>query len=277
MRQLILILVLLFTFLLLLALELLLGGGVYLDLGPIGDGALLQEGLDVLNKERVEQIHDLLLLRDEVRPVERNPHALEVHGPDLHYASDLLAAQDAVPAATGHLCDVEQLRPVDHVVVGPADDGDAVRLDLVAERLLVLPHRCDHAGLGVLLPLEGKVVWVEHGHHCAGRVAHLCHHLVLLLVHHRVDGVAHLGAHILGVLWIHVHLLLLRLWLWLLWLHLLTRHHLGAWGTSLLHIWVLLHLSLGLGLWVVIVVVWLAWLALLLLLLHQLLLLLLLS
>ena len=94
---------------------------------------------------------------DESRIV---PHALQMHRADLHYMSDLLALEDTIPTATRHPRNVEQLGPIDHMVIygtliskstsNPtrsmitltfsSSDANTLRLNLVAETTLIFPQ-----------------------------------------------------------------------------------------------------------------------------------------
>lgn len=125
-----------------------------------GDSSL-DDSLDISHEQRVQQIDNSLALGHGQGTLERNPHALQVHGPDLHHMSDLLQLQDTVTASTRHLRHVQKLGAVDHVVVGTTHHRHVVGVHLVAQGLLVLPHgggdaRTDsrrlvlaHGGIGV--------------------------------------------------------------------------------------------------------------------------------
>jgi len=45
------------------------------------------------------------------------PHALQMHRANLNHMANFLALQDAIPSASSHASDIEELGPVDHVIV----------------------------------------------------------------------------------------------------------------------------------------------------------------
>ena len=103
-------------------------------------GALLDDFLDVLHKQRVQGVGDSFSLGHDQGSLKRYPNTLEMHRADLDHVPGLFGLQDPVTAASGHPGDVQQLSAVDHVVVCSSDNGDPIRLDLVAKGLFVLPH-----------------------------------------------------------------------------------------------------------------------------------------
>lgn len=67
-----------------------------------------------------------------------------MHGSNFDHMSCLLGLQYTVAASAGHASDVQQLRPIDHVVVLSSRDADALGFHLEAQRALIFPQcRCD--------------------------------------------------------------------------------------------------------------------------------------
>lgn len=102
--------------------------------------ALLDDFLDVLDKQGVQGVGNAFSLGHDQGSLKRYPNTLEMHRADLDYVPRLLGLQDPVTTASGHLGHVQQLGSVDHVVICSPNHGNAVRFDLVAEGLFVLPH-----------------------------------------------------------------------------------------------------------------------------------------
>lgn len=103
---------------------------------------MIQESTNIVNKERVKHLRNLLfvckvqcsliwnpvlmLVGDQkifllFSPRRKGrvdiPNALQVHGADLDNMANLFALQDAVSTATSHSSDIEQLGSINHVVI----------------------------------------------------------------------------------------------------------------------------------------------------------------
>lgn len=95
---------------------------------------VVQEGTDVVDEQRVERFRDPLLVREfqralkwdpavswlappEQRELEYSPDALQVHRPNLHHMSHLLALEDAISPAPSHARNIQELGAIDHVII----------------------------------------------------------------------------------------------------------------------------------------------------------------
>lgn len=114
------------------------------DLGPAGVGLAVHVRANVVDKQRVQQVGDALLLRERDRAIERNPHALEVHSANLDHPTVLLRFQHPVAATACHPRHVQEFGAVDHIIVLSAGHADAPRLHLETEGVFVLPQRGGH-------------------------------------------------------------------------------------------------------------------------------------
>lgn len=103
---------------------------------------VVHKSADVVDKQRVEKLSDLLLVGEVEGSFEWNPNTLQMHWPDLNNVPLLLTFQDAISASSGHSSNVEQLGSVDHVVVLSSGNTNTVCLDLKAQTSLIFPqHR----------------------------------------------------------------------------------------------------------------------------------------
>lgn len=96
---------------------------------------MIEQSSNVVYKERVQLLGDLLLVCKLQSPLERNPephisiafrlvirahhvpHAFEMHRPDLDHMPRLFALEYAVSAASSHTSYIEQFCAVDHVII----------------------------------------------------------------------------------------------------------------------------------------------------------------
>lgn len=101
---------------------------------------VVEKLLNVRDKQRVEHVDDPFPLSKRQRSLVRNPHALEMHGANLDHVSDFLRLENAVPSASCHSHNIEQLGAVDHVVILTSGHTYAACFDLEAQRSLVLPQ-----------------------------------------------------------------------------------------------------------------------------------------
>lgn len=68
-------------------------------------------------EQRVEHLGGLLLVGELKGTLEGNPHAFQMHRPDLDDVLLPFRLEDAVTAATRHASHIEKLSAIDHVVV----------------------------------------------------------------------------------------------------------------------------------------------------------------
>jgi len=95
---------------------------------------MVQKSTNVVNKQWVEQLGDLLLVGKIQSALKRDPNiqsalpartilypdlpnTLQVHWPDFDDMSHFFALQNAVSSTTGHSGNVQQFCAIDHVVI----------------------------------------------------------------------------------------------------------------------------------------------------------------
>ena len=96
---------------------------------------VVQQSTNVVNKQRIEQVSDLLLVGKVECSLERNPFpklddislyfmskinspdSLKMHWANLDNMSGLFRLENAISTPAGHPCNIQQLRSVDEVVI----------------------------------------------------------------------------------------------------------------------------------------------------------------
>lgn len=98
-------------------------------------GRMIQKRTDIMNKKRVQQFCDLLLVRKIQCALERNPvnwlvirpspttlfqsspNAFQVHGSNFDHMSHFFTLENAVSSPSGHSCYIQKLCAINHVIV----------------------------------------------------------------------------------------------------------------------------------------------------------------
>jgi len=101
---------------------------------------VVEKGSNVVNKERIQELRDLFLVRKVQRSLVRDPDTLQMHRANFDHMSNLFALQNAVSSPSGHTSHVEQLCSIDHVVIFATGNTDTTSLDLKAKTAFIFPQ-----------------------------------------------------------------------------------------------------------------------------------------
>lgn len=101
-----------------------------------------------MDEQGIQQVRNLFFVRKFQCTLIWNPDTFQVHRTNLDNMAKFLAFQDTVSATSGHACNVQQLRSIDHMVVFASSHTDALCLYLIAQTTFILPESRRHTRLG---------------------------------------------------------------------------------------------------------------------------------
>lgn len=74
--------------------------------GPVGILGVVQKTTNVVNKQWVEQVSDLLLVGEVKRSFVWDPYTLQMHRADFHDMADFFAFQNTIAATSSHTSNI---------------------------------------------------------------------------------------------------------------------------------------------------------------------------
>jgi hypothetical protein len=108
---------------------------------------VVKQSTNVVYKQRIELLSDLLLVGKFECPLKGDPDTFEMHWANLHNVPCLFALQNAVSSASCHTGNIQKLCAVDHMVVFATSNANAFGFNLEAKTAFIFPECGCDAGL----------------------------------------------------------------------------------------------------------------------------------